>query len=255
MGKLGELDASWTQRGSRTALAPLCARDEPNVGESAPTGAERPPAFPPAAFCTLPCEVHRGLDRGAKTLGWPRFSHRSRPQAQPRARLQTAHMSDSFLAAAQSRSDDSPSVPVDSNPRQKIAVLSEKVVDSNPYSRLMCAAKHALDPRTEFVRSRLRFSRSQGTEKDGRRAELRRYPLQDRNCRWCRWRRQRCFGDACAVWRGKAAHIRLRQGRAGKHEPSLLHTRPVRHVKGRRSAEISQLHQPGCGHRGLQLQQ
>ena len=38
------------------------------------------------------------------------------------------------------RTADGPeTVAICSNPRQKIAVLSEKVVDSNPYSRLMCA--------------------------------------------------------------------------------------------------------------------
>ena len=29
-----------------------------------------------------------------------------------------------------------------SNPRAKVAELSEKVVDTNPYSRLMCAGRH-----------------------------------------------------------------------------------------------------------------
>lgn len=28
------------------------------------------------------------------------------------------------------------------NQRAKVAVLSEKVVDTNPYSRLMCAGRH-----------------------------------------------------------------------------------------------------------------
>ena len=50
-------------------------------------------------------------------------------------------MSTTFLNAAETRKADSP-VPVgdgSANPRQKITELSEKVVDSNPYSRLMCA--------------------------------------------------------------------------------------------------------------------
>ena len=29
-----------------------------------------------------------------------------------------------------------------SNPRAKVSELSEKVVDTNPYSRLMCAGRH-----------------------------------------------------------------------------------------------------------------
>jgi hypothetical protein len=49
-------------------------------------------------------------------------------------------MSDSFLSAVAERKADAPT---DSNPRQKIAVLSEKVVDSNPYSRLMCEQRTA----------------------------------------------------------------------------------------------------------------
>ena len=49
-------------------------------------------------------------------------------------------MSESFLAAAAARSDDGPTPAASAtNPRGKIAVLSEKVVDTNPYSRLMCA--------------------------------------------------------------------------------------------------------------------
>ena len=53
-------------------------------------------------------------------------------------------MSDSFLAMAMSRASDSAST--GSNPRQKISVLSEKVVDSNPYSRLMCVPCNVAGP-------------------------------------------------------------------------------------------------------------
>ena len=52
-------------------------------------------------------------------------------------------MSTTFLNAAETRKADSP-VPVgdgSANPRQKITELSEKVVDSNPYSRLMCGLR------------------------------------------------------------------------------------------------------------------
>ena len=49
-------------------------------------------------------------------------------------------MSSSFLNAASTRSDDSS--PGGNPHRQKVTQLSEKVVDSNPYSRLMYA--HAL---------------------------------------------------------------------------------------------------------------
>lgn len=45
-------------------------------------------------------------------------------------------MSASFLSIAAVRMEDAGSTG-GSNPRQKIAQLSEKVVDSNPYSRLM----------------------------------------------------------------------------------------------------------------------
>lgn len=45
-------------------------------------------------------------------------------------------MSSSYLEAAAARTVDADG---GSNPRQKIAVLSEKVIDTNPYSRLMCA--------------------------------------------------------------------------------------------------------------------
>ena len=50
-----------------------------------------------------------------------------------------SNMSDSFLGAAELRRADSG---LDaSNPRSKVAVLSEQVVDSNPYSRLMCGLR------------------------------------------------------------------------------------------------------------------
>ena len=48
-------------------------------------------------------------------------------------------MSATFLSAAAQRTADAPVGDGSANPRQKITVLSEKVVDSNPYSRLMCA--------------------------------------------------------------------------------------------------------------------
>lgn len=51
-------------------------------------------------------------------------------------------MSGSFLAAAAVRTSDSDSTEGSSNPRQKVTQLSEKVVDTNPYSRLMYAAFH-----------------------------------------------------------------------------------------------------------------
>ena len=47
-------------------------------------------------------------------------------------------MSDSFLTSAQSRTADAADGG-SSNPRQKIATLSDKVIDTNPYSRLMYA--------------------------------------------------------------------------------------------------------------------
>ena len=46
-------------------------------------------------------------------------------------------MSASYLDAAALREEDSSSS--GSNVRKKVAQLSDKVVDSNPYSRLMCA--------------------------------------------------------------------------------------------------------------------
>ena len=60
-----------------------------------------------------------------------------------RARDQS-NMSDSFLGAAELRRADSG---LDaSNPRSKVAVLSEQVVDSNPYSRLMCGLRQPTAP-------------------------------------------------------------------------------------------------------------
>lgn len=49
-------------------------------------------------------------------------------------------MSSSFLSQAAARTEDASLAAATTAPsgRQKIAVLSDKVVDSNPYSRLMC---------------------------------------------------------------------------------------------------------------------
>jgi len=63
--------------------------------------------------------------------------------------LLRAPMSDSFLSAVAERKADAPT---DSNPRQKIAVLSEKVVDSNPYSRLMALKKMGVVPNYADIR-------------------------------------------------------------------------------------------------------
>jgi len=60
-------------------------------------------------------------------------------------------MSSSFLAMAEERSSDSLSG-TSSNPRQKISVLSEKVVDSNPYSRLMALKKMGVVPNYAEIR-------------------------------------------------------------------------------------------------------
>ena len=51
--------------------------------------------------------------------------------AKPRARDST-----SVMSSAAANEDDA------SNPRAKVSELSEKVVDTNPYSRLMCAGRH-----------------------------------------------------------------------------------------------------------------
>ena len=40
------------------------------------------------------------------------------------------------MSSAAANEDDA------SNPRAKVSELSEKVVDTNPYSRLMCAGRH-----------------------------------------------------------------------------------------------------------------
>ena len=43
---------------------------------------------------------------------------------------------DACLVMSAANGDDA------SNPRAKVSELSEKVVDTNPYSRLMCAGRH-----------------------------------------------------------------------------------------------------------------
>ena len=56
------------------------------------------------------------------------------------------------------------------NQRAKVAVLSEKVVDTNPYSRLMCAGRHrhaAVPPTDPLAPPPL-----QGAEEDGCGSEL-----------------------------------------------------------------------------------
>mmetsp|Transcript_51175 Transcript_51175/g.84877 ORF Transcript_51175/g.84877 Transcript_51175/m.84877 type:complete len:400 (-) Transcript_51175:333-1532(-) len=57
-------------------------------------------------------------------------------------------MSDSFLAAAALRSSDGSNAPG----RTKIAVLSDKVVDTNPYSRLMALKKMGIVKNYEDIR-------------------------------------------------------------------------------------------------------
>ena len=81
-------------------------------------------------------------------------------------------MSESFLAAAAQRSSEAsiPVVPATAG-RTKIAVLSDKVVDTNPYSRLMCVQWMAvrLPP---LPTSRTLCSLRQGAEEDGYSQEL-----------------------------------------------------------------------------------
>jgi len=59
-------------------------------------------------------------------------------------------MSASFLTAIADRTADAAAG--GSNPRQKISVLSEKVVDSNPYSRLMALKKMGVVPNYADIR-------------------------------------------------------------------------------------------------------
>merc|ERR1719498_1529496 len=64
-------------------------------------------------------------------------------------------MSSSFLEMARSRSMDfgeSGAQPGSSKPRQKVAQLSDKVVDSNPYSRLMALKKMGVVPNYADIR-------------------------------------------------------------------------------------------------------
>ncbi|KAL1529456.1 hypothetical protein AB1Y20_000403 [Prymnesium parvum] len=59
-------------------------------------------------------------------------------------------MSSSYLEATSLREEDAG--PPGDNPRRKIAQLSDKVVDSNPYSRLMALKKMGVCPKYEDIR-------------------------------------------------------------------------------------------------------
>uniref|UniRef100_A0A7S4BWL1 Ubiquitin-like modifier-activating enzyme 5 n=2 Tax=Chrysotila carterae TaxID=13221 RepID=A0A7S4BWL1_CHRCT len=63
-------------------------------------------------------------------------------------------MSASFLQAAERRSADAElsSMGKGSNPREKISVLSDKVIDTNPYSRLMALKKMGIVKNYEDIR-------------------------------------------------------------------------------------------------------
>ena len=83
-------------------------------------------------------------------------------------------MSASYLEAIALREEDSNA---GANPRKKITQLSDKVVDSNPYSRLMCATL----PSGNFALCRTgahHFKRcAQGAEEDGCVPEVRGHPF------------------------------------------------------------------------------
>ena len=59
-----------------------------------------------------------------------------RPVSKPAASKRSLYFACRVPVMSAANGDDA------SNPRAKVSELSEKVVDTNPYSRLMCAGRH-----------------------------------------------------------------------------------------------------------------